>query len=78
MRPLRPRRNPWPPARPRGIMGPMDHLDRESILAVIESALAVIGAVGTLMTGLAPFFPQGSRVGKFLARYGADLKGHNK
>jgi hypothetical protein len=49
----------------------MDHLPS------LEQILAALGAIGSLFTVLAPMFPKGSPVGKFFARFGADLKGHN-
>ena len=47
-------------------------------MPTIEQVLSVLGAVSALCTVLAPLFPAGSRVGKALARIGADIKGHNK
>jgi hypothetical protein len=44
---------------------------------MLESILAVVGAISALCTALAPLFPKGSRAGKALGRVGADLKGHN-
>lgn len=44
---------------------------------MLSQILEVAGAVSTLCTALALFFPKGSKVGALLARVGADLKGHN-
>lgn len=43
-----------------------------------DQILEVIGAISALCTALAVLFPKESKAGKFLARIGADLKGHNK
>lgn len=45
---------------------------------MLESILAVIGAVSALASALSVFFPKGSPAGKLLGRIGSDLKGHNK
>jgi len=43
---------------------------------LLTQALALVGAIGTLATSLALFFPKGSKIGYTLAKVGADLKGH--
>lgn len=43
---------------------------------MLEKTLEVLGAVAALATVLAPLFPVGSKIGYWLAKIGADLKGH--
>lgn len=47
-------------------------------MPALESILAVVGAVSALLTALAGVCPKGSKAGKAFAKFGADLKGHNK
>lgn len=42
----------------------------------IQIAFQVVGEIGTAMTLAALLFPKGSKVGYWLAKLGADIKGH--
>ena len=42
------------------------------------AAVKIAGSVSIICTALAQALPKGSRVGKFFARVGADVKGHNE
>ena len=46
-------------------------------MSIIEQVLAIIGAISTLATAIAPLFPKGSKTGAAIAKVGVDLKGHN-
>ncbi len=44
----------------------------------LEQIMAAVGALSTLCTTLALLFPKTSRAGYWLAKIGADLKGHTQ
>lgn len=52
-------------------------METTDIAKVIETLLMMLGALGTFLTLLATLLPKDSAITKWIARFGADLKGVN-